>query len=292
MLRVVLPKGSLEEATFRLFAEANLSVHRGGERDYKLTMDDPRVEEVRLLRPQEIPLYIQEGYFDLGISGYDWIRETESDVVELMELEYNKRTTGQPVRIVLAVAQDSTVRRAEEMPSGSRISTEYPRLTQAFFDQLGIAVRIYPSYGATEAKVPDIVDAVVDLTETGSTLRQAGLRIVATLLESTTRLVANRESYADPQKRAEMEELMTLLRGALAARGQVLVKFNVHEDDLEEAMDIVPAAKSPTIARLYGSDYYAVESVVPKSEINHLIPQLKAQGAEDILELPILKIVD
>lgn len=292
MLRVVLPKGSLEEATLRLFAEADLPVRRGSERDYKLIMDDPRVEEVRLLRPQEIPLYVQEGYFDLGISGRDWICETGSDVVELMDLDYNKRTTGQPVRVVLAVAENSPVGRAEEMPPGSRISTEYPRLTRAFFDRLGIAVRIYPSYGATEAKVPDIVDAVVDLTETGSTLRRAGLRIVATLFESTTKLVANRESYADPQKHVEMEELMTLLRGTLAARDRVLIKFNIHKDDLERVVEIVPAAKSPTISRLYGSEYYAVESVVSKTEINHLIPQLKARGAEDILELPILKIVD
>lgn len=292
MLRVVLPKGSLEDATLRLFAEADLPVRRASERDYRLIIDDPRIEEIRLLRPQEIPVYVQEGYFDLGISGQDWIYETGSDVVELLDLNYNKQTIGQPVRVVLAVAEDSPVSRPEEMPPGSRISTEYPRLTQTFFDRLGIAVRIYPSYGATEAKVPDIVDAVVDLAETGSTLRRAGLRIVGTLLESTTRLIANRESYVDLQKRHEMEELLTLLRGALAARRRVLVKFNIHRDDLERVIEIVPAAKSPTISRLYGSDYYAVESVVPKAQINHLIPQLKARGAEDILELPILKIVD
>ena len=292
MLRIVLPKGSLEEPTLRLFAEADLPLRRGAERDYKLTTDDPRIEEVRCLRPQEIPLYVQEGYFDMGISGRDWICETGSDVVELMDLDYGKQTTGQPVRVVLAVAEDSSVTRAEDMPPDSRISTEYPQLTRAFFDRLGIAVRIYPSYGATEAKVPDIVDAVVDLTETGSTLYHAGLRVVATLLESTTELIANRESYADPQKRTEMEELMTLLRGALAARSRVLVKFNIHSNHLENVIEIVPAAKSPTISQLYGSDYYAVESVVPKAEINRLIPQLKARGAEDILELPILKIVD
>jgi ATP phosphoribosyltransferase len=292
VLRVVLPKGSLEEPTLRLFIEADLPVRRSSERDYKLIIDDPRIEEVRLLRPQEIPLYVQEGYFDLGISGQDWVCETASDIVELMDLEYNKRTMGQPVRLVLAVAEDSPVTRAEEMPPGSRISTEYPHLTQTFFDRLGITVRIYPSYGATEAKVPDIVDAVVDLSETGSTLRRAGLRMVCTLLESTAMLIANRQSHADPQKLTEMKELMTLLQGALAARGRVLIKFNIHRDDLESVMEIVPAAKSPTVARLYGSDYYAVESVVSKSGINHLIPQLKARGAEDILELPILKIVD
>ena len=292
MLRLVLPKGSLEEATFRLFAEADLPVRRSSERDYKLVIDDPRIGEVRLLRPQEIPTYVQEGYFDLGISGWDWICETGSDVVVLMDLNYNKRTTGQPVRLVLAVAEDSPVSRAEEMPPGSRIATEYPRLTQAFFDRLGIPVQIYPSYGATEAKVPDIVDAVVDLTETGSTLRRAGLRIVATLLESTTRLIANKESYAHPEKRAAIQDIQTLLYGALQARGKVLLKLNVSEADLDGVIEILPAMKSPTIARLFGSDDYAVETVVPRSEINRLIPQLKARGAEDILELPILKIVD
>lgn len=292
MLRVVLPKGSLEEGTLRLFTEAGLPILQHGERDYKLLIDDPRIEEVRLLRPQEIPVYVQEGYFDLGISGLDWISETGSDVVELMDLNYNKRTTGQPVRVVLAVDAGTGVSQPEDMPSGSRISTEYPRLTRAFFDKLGITVRIYPSYGATEAKVPDIVDAVVDLTETGSTLRRAGLRIIATLFESTTKLIANRQSYLDSRKRKEMEELMTLLRGALAARGRVLIKFNVHKDSLESVIEIVPAAKSPTISGLYGSDYYAVESVVLKTEINQLIPQLKSRGAEDILELPISKIVD
>jgi ATP phosphoribosyltransferase len=254
-------------------------------------VDDPRVQEVRLLRPQEIPVYVQEGHFDLGISGRDWICETGSDVVELMDLDYNKQTSGQPIRIVLAVARDSLAQRAEELPAGSRISTEYPRLTRVFFENLGIPVRIYPSYGATEAKVPDIVDAVVDLTETGSTLHRAGLRIVGTILESTARFIANRESYDDRQKRAEMEELITLLQGALAARGRVLIKFNIHRDALENVMAIVPAAKSPTVSQLYGSDYCAVESVVPRAEINRLIPCLKARGAEDILELPILKIV-
>lgn len=276
----------------RLFEEAGLPLRRAGARDYKLTTEDPRIEEVRLLRPQEIPLYVQEGYFDLGVSGRDWICETGCNVVELMDLDYNKQTTGQPVRVVLAVAENSPVTHAKDMLPGSRISTEYPRLTRAFFDRLGIAVRIYPSYGATEAKVPDIVDAAVDVTETGSTLRHAGLRVVGTLLESVTELIANRESYGDPQKRTEMEELMTLLRGALAARGRVLVKFNVRSECLAKVIEIVPAAKSPTISQLYGSDYYAVESVVPKAEINHLIPQLKARGAEDILELAILKIVD
>lgn len=292
MLRWVLPKGSLEEGTMRLLEEADLVPKRKGDRDYKISIDDPRIGEVRVLRPQEIPIYVEKGYFDLGITGWDWVVETGSDVVDVMDLFYNKSSFGHSVKIVLAVAEDYPVERAEDIPPGSRISTEYPRLTQEFFNNLGIPVEIYRSYGATEAKVPDIADAIVDITETGTTFRRQGLKIIATLLESTTRLIANKESYADPQKKAEIEDIKTLLQGAIAARGKVLIKLNVREEDMEKVIEILPAAKSPTIAKLFGTGYYAVESVVPKKDINLLIPRLKQRGAEDILELPISKIVD
>ncbi|HID61984.1 MAG TPA: ATP phosphoribosyltransferase [Anaerolineae bacterium] len=292
MLSLVLPKGSLEEGTMRLLEEADLAPQRKEERDYKLSIDDPRIGQVRLLRPQEIPLYVEKGYFDLGITGWDWVVETGSEVVEVMTLFYNKSSFGRPVKIVLAVAESSPLERAEDIPPGSRISTEYPHLTEEFFARLGIAVEIYRSYGATEAKVPDIADAVVDITETGATFRRQGLKIIATLLESTTKLIANKESYADPQKRTEIEDIKTLLQGAIAARGKVLIKLNVREEDMEKVIEILPAAKSPTIAKLFGTGYYAVESVVPKKDINLLIPRLKQRGAEDILELPISKIVD
>lgn len=292
MLRWVLPKGSLEEGTMRLLEEADLVPKRKGDRDYKISIDDPRIGEVRVLRPQEIPIYVEKGYFDLGITGWDWVVETGSDVVDVMDLFYNKSSFGHPVKIVLAVAEDYPVERAEDIPPGSRISTEYPRLTQEFFNNLGIPVEIYRSYGATEAKVPDIADAIVDITETGTTFRRQGLKIIATLLESTTKLIANKESYADLQKKAEIEDIKTLLQGAIAARGKVLIKLNVREEDMEKVIEILPAAKSPTIAKLFGTGYYAVESVVPKKDINLLIPRLKQRGAEDILELPISKIVD
>lgn len=291
MLSWVLPKGSLEAGTMRLLEEAALLPRRGSERDYKITIDDPRIGEVRLLRPQEIPIYVEKGYFDLGITGWDWVVETGSDVIEVMTLAYNKTSVGRPVKIVLAVDGESPVEKGADIRPGSRISTEYPRLTRAYFDKLGIPVEIYRSYGATEAKVPDIADAVVDVTETGSTFRRLGMRIVDVLLESTTRLIANKESYADPQKRADIEDIKTLLNGALAARGQVLIKLNVSEDDMEKVIEILPSAKAPTIAKLFGTNYYAVESVVPRAEINLLIPQLKQRGAEDILELVISKIV-
>ena len=292
MLSWVLPKGSLEEATMRLLEEANLVPRREDDRDYRITIDDPRVGEVRLLRPQEIPVYVQKGYFDLGITGWDWVRETQSDVVDIMDLSYNKTSIGQPVKIVLAVAGDSPLEKGSDIPPGSRISTEYPHLTQEYFDKLGIPVEIYRSYGATEAKVPDIADAVVDVMETGATFRRLGMKIVDVLLESTTKLIANKDSYADPRKRADIEDIKTLLKGVITARGKVLIKMNVHEDDMERVIEILPAAKAPTIAQLFGTNYYAVESVVPSADINLLIPRLKQRGAEDILELPILKIVD
>ena len=175
--------------------------------------------------------------------------------------------------------------------AGSRISTEYPIITRRFFEKLGIPVEVMLSYGATEAKVPEIADAVVEVTETGSTLRKNGMQIIAVLLESSTQLIANKESWADPQKRQEIEEIQTLLTGVLTARGKVLIKLNVHEDNLQKVVDVLPGMKSPTISRLYGTGFYAVEAVAVKSEVNLIIPKLKSVGAEDILELPISKIV-
>lgn len=285
MLNVVLPKGSLEQSILTLFQEANLTVRRDSDREYRGTIDDPRIGEVRILRPQEIPVYVAKGYFDLGVTGLDWVMETNSDVVDLSNL-------GRTVKLVLAVAASSAVNAASQMPAGSRISTEYPNITKRFFDDLGIAVEVYLSYGATEAKVPDIADAVVELTETGSTLRQNAMKIIDVVLTSSTRLIMNRQSYADKCKRAEAEDIKTLLEGTLAARGRVLVKLNVSEADLKKVISILPAMKAPTVSQLFGTDYYAVETVVEKSCINRLIPSLKRLGAEDILELPIVKIVD
>jgi ATP phosphoribosyltransferase len=289
MLSLALPKGSLEEQTLLLFAQADLEVKKSS-RAYNPTIDDPRLDKVKVLRPQEIPLYVQEGYFDLGISGHDWVQESGADVVEVAELPYAKTGTG-IVRMVLAVPDDSPIREAADVPAGSRISTEFPNVTRRYFEDLGIDVDVHFSYGATEAKVPELMDALVDLTETGSTLRRNGLRIVDTVMESTTRLLANRDSWADPAKRTEIEEIRTLLLGVIEARGRVLLSMNVPKGKLESVVAALPAMKRPTVNPLYGSDDFEVTTVADKSTVNVLIPALKAAGAEDILEMPIAKIV-
>ena len=290
MLSLVLPKGSLEKATLELFEAADLAVRRSSEVDYRASVADPRISEVRILRPQEIPLYVAEGLFDLGVTGRDWIEETGAEVVTLGELGYSKNT-DQPIRVVLAVANDSAARGVAELADGVRVSTEYPGLTRRFFEKNGVDADVRLSYGATEAKVPDIADAVVEITETGRALRAAGLRIIETLLVSNTELVANPTAAADPAKRHAMGQLLTLLQGALEARGKVLVKLNVGREALEKVIAMVPAMKAPTVSELFGGGGYAVETVVPKSEINTLIPALKDAGATDIIELPISKIV-
>ncbi|MCB1004464.1 MAG: ATP phosphoribosyltransferase [Acidimicrobiales bacterium] len=290
MLRIVLPKGSLEKATFELFEAADLTVVRSSAVDYKASIDDPRVESVHILRPQEIPRYVAEGLFDLGITGRDWVEETSSDVTSLGELRYSKATSN-PVRIVVAVPGDSAVEAVEDLPSGVRVSSEYPELTRRFFEERGIDADIRLSYGATEAKVPDIVDCVVDITETGRALRAAGLRIIDTILTSYTELIASPAAYADPAKRTAMEQLMVLLSGALEARGRVLIKLNVDGANLDAVIGLLPALRSPTVSKLFNEDAYAVETVVAKREINTLIPALKDAGATGIIELPLAKIV-
>jgi ATP phosphoribosyltransferase len=290
MLRLVLPKGSLEQATFRLFAEADLTVRRSSDVDYSATIDDPRIDEVRILRPQEIPSYVAEGLFDIGITGRDWVEETSADVVSLGELQYSKATSS-PIRVVLAVGADSPVTSVRDLPPGSRVATEYPRLTERFLAERGVEAEVRFSYGATEAKVPDIADAVVEITETGRAIRAAGLRIIDTLLVSYTELIANRTSWADPEKARAMGQLLVLLEGTLEARGKVLVKLNVSAADLDEVIGLLPAMKSPTVSKLFGDDAYAVETVVAKSDINVLIPALKERGATDIIELALSKIV-
>jgi ATP phosphoribosyltransferase len=291
VLKLVLPKGSLEKATLELFELADLGVRRNSGVDYKATIDDPRIGEVRILRPQEIPRYVAQGLFDVGITGRDWVEETSSDVISLGEMHYSK-ATELPIRVVLAVPNDSPWNAVTDLPQGVKVSSEYPEMTRRYFEKNGIAADIQLSYGATEAKVPDIVDAIVDLTETGSSLRRNGLKILDTLLVSYTELVANTESYADGAKRAAMEDVALLLRGAIKARLNVLLKLNVPASQLSAVTDMLPAMSSPTITSLARGDMNAVEAVVPKSGINTLIPALRAAGARDILELPISKIIE
>lgn len=289
MLKLVLPKGSLEKATFELFEAADLTVVRSSSVDYKASIEDPRIDEVRILRPQEIPVYVAEGLFDIGITGRDWVEETSSDVVSLGELKYSK-ATSQPVRVVVAVAGDSSAQSVADLGDGVRVTSEYPKMTERYFAERGVKADVRLSYGASEAKIPDIADCVVDITETGRALRAAGLRIIDTILTSYTELIANKTAWDDPVKRHAMEQILTLLHGTLEARGKVLLKLNVAQDKLDAVLAVLPSAKSPTMSQL-ASGGFAVESVVEKRTINTLIPELIDAGATDLLEIPISKII-
>jgi ATP phosphoribosyltransferase len=297
MISIAIPKGSLEAQTLLVFKQADLEV-KVTSREYSPTIADPRIGKVKILRPQEIPEYVEKGYLDVGITGKDWIEERGADVVEIADMRYSKAAEkDSTVNIVLAVQADRTdIKEAKDIKPHSKISTEYPNLTQSFFGNLGIPVQVFFSYGATEAK--DMMDGIVELTETGETLRKNNWRIIETLLESSTKLIANKDSWRDAEKRKDMEEIRTLLSGVLEARGKVLLSMNVVEDQLKDVVSALPAMKRPTISQLYDSDnnqqrkrYYAVETVVSKHEVNILIPMLKSMGAEDIIEIDITKIV-
>jgi len=295
MITIAIPKGSLEAQTLLLFKQADLEV-KVTDREYSPRIDDPRIERVKILRPQEIPEYVEKGYFDMGITGKDWIEERGADVVVIADMRYSKAAEKEStVNIVLAVQADRTdIKEAKDIKPYSKISTEYPNLTKSFFEKLGIPVQIFFSYGATEAK--DMMDGIVELTETGETLRKNNWRIIDTILESSTKLIANKDSWTNPEKKQEIEEIRTLLSGVIEARGKVLLSMNVVEDKLKEVVSVLPAMKRPTISQLYDSNhnqrrYYAVETVVSKREVNILIPKLKSIGAEDIIEIDITKIV-
>ena len=289
MLSLALPKGSLEEQTFKLFEAANLKLSKP-ERGYTPTLNDARVNKIKILRPQEIPVYVASGDFDLGISGHDWVTESGADIIDIAELPYAKTGAGS-VKMVLAVSEASQIYSAKDIRPGSRITTEFPNITRAYFEELGIPVEVFFSYGATEAKVPDFMDALVDLTETGTTLKLNGLRIIETVLESTTRLFTNKAAWENPAKREAIEEIRTLLVGALEARGRVLLIMNTPADCLDAVIAQLPAMKRPTISQLHELEAYSLSTVANKDEVNVLIPRLKAAGAEDILELPISMIV-
>jgi ATP phosphoribosyltransferase len=289
MITLALPKGSLEAQTLQLFKEADLEVKRT-DRDYSPRIDDPRIGKIKILRPQEIPTFVDKGYFDLGISGLDWVRETGSDVVEVADLSYSKTGEGN-VKIVIAVHRDEPIDSAKQIRPESRVTTEYPVLTKKYFESIGIPVQLFHSFGASEAKVPDLMDVVVDLTETGTTLRKNGLKIIGQIMESYTVIIANKKSWDDKEKRREIEEIKTLLFGVIEARHKVLLTMNVPSASMERIVRALPAMKKPTVSQLHGIDYYSIQTVVPKKTVNQLIPMLKACGAEDILEIPISKIV-
>jgi ATP phosphoribosyltransferase len=289
MLRIALPKGSLGEQTLQLFAQADLEV-KGGAREYNSTIDDPRIDKVKILRPQEIPSYIADGYFDLGISGEDCVNECGADVVKVAELPYAKTGAG-IIRMVVAVAESDKAAKPEDIKPGSRVTTEFPNLTKAYFEELGIPVKVFYSYGASEAKIPELMDVVVDLTETGATLTRNQLKIIGVIGEFPTLLLANKDAWNDPAKKQAIEEIKTLLLGVVEARGRVLLSMNVAKANLDAVLKALPAMKRPTVSSLADEEYVEVTTVVDKKGVNILLPQLKTAGAEDILEMPISKII-
>jgi len=292
LLSLTVPTGSLEPQVVKLFAEADLPIRRASERDYSATIDDPRVAKVKFLRPQEIPGAVADDHFDLGLCETHSIREARAEVAEIMDLGPGGRTlAGYRTRLVLAIPGSRGITRPEDLPAGVRVATEFPKLTEDYFARRGLSAHIFFSYGATEAKIPELADAIVEITETGSSLRRAGYVILDELVVSSLTLVANRDSWASAEKRAAIEAIMTLLGGVLQARGKVLLKMNVPAARLDEVIAILPAMKAPTVSRLFGDDFYAIETVAIKASVNLLIPELKRHGAEDILELPISKIV-
>ncbi|MBQ6248009.1 MAG: ATP phosphoribosyltransferase, partial [Kiritimatiellae bacterium] len=282
-----LPKGSLQEATFAMMRKAgfNLTV---GSRSYIPTCDDPGLK-CRLLRPQEIPRYVELGLLDSGITGYDWIYENNADVHEVCEMCYSK-ATSRPVRWVIAVPNDSPIQSVQDL-NGKRISSEAVGLTRRYLEANGVKAEVEFSWGATEVKAPELVDAIVDLTETGSSLRANNLRILATILESTTRLIANKKAWEDPDKRAKLEQIAMLMTGALQAESRVLLKMNVPADKLYSVVGLLPALHTPTVNALNSEGWHAVESVVEEAKVRDLVPLLRAAGAEGIIELPLNKII-
>jgi ATP phosphoribosyltransferase len=289
MLKLALPKGSLGEQTLQLFAQADLEVKKGA-REYNSTIDDPRIDKVKILRPQEIPTYIAEGFFDLGISGADCVKECGADVVTVAELPYAKTGAG-TIKMVVAVANSDKTSKPEDIKPGSRVTTEFPNVTKAYFEELGIPVKIFYSYGASEAKIPELMDVVVDLTETGVTLIRNQLKIIGVIGEFPTLLLASKDAWNDPAKKTAIEEIKTLLLGVIEARGRVLLSMNVAKTNLEAVLKALPAMKRPTVSSLADEAYVEVTTVVDKKGVNVLLPQLKQAGAEDILEMSISKIL-
>ncbi|MCE9615547.1 MAG: ATP phosphoribosyltransferase [Lentisphaerae bacterium] len=282
-----LPKGSLQDATFDMMGKAGFDV-RVGSRSYVPSIDDPELDG-RLIRAQEISRYVELGMLDAGMTGYDWIVENGSDVVQVAELIYAKQGL-RPVRWVVAVPEDSSIKSPADL-AGKRIATEAVGLTKRYLASKGVTADVEFSWGATEVKAPELVDAIVELTETGSSLRANKLRIVDTVLESTTRLIANKKSWENPWKRAKIEQLALLLQGALAAVSRVLIKLNARAEHVSALTKILPALHAPTISKLDTDGWVAMETVILESVVREIIPELKKAGAEGIIELPLNKVI-
>ncbi len=287
ILRLGLPTGSLHEATLALFAKAGFLIS-GSKRSYKPAIDDPALE-VRLLRAQEISRYVEHGFLDCGLTGRDWVEENGSDVEVLCDLPFSKATTA-PTRWVLAVPEDSPIQTLADL-RGKRIATEAVGLTKRFLERHGVEAEVEFSWGATEVKVPDLVDAIVDITETGSSLRANKLRIVATLLESYPQFIGNRKSLAEPWKREKAGHLVILLQGAIAARDKVGLKMNLEEKQLQMLLASLPSLRQPTVSPLATPGWVAIETIIDEKIAREIIPRLKLLGAEGIIEYPLNKVV-
>jgi ATP phosphoribosyltransferase len=282
-----LPKGSLEESTKNLFAKAGWKIATSS-RSYKPTINDPELDG-RFVRAQEVSRYVEHGFFDCGLTGFDWVQENGSDVVEVMDLIYSRASVLKS-RWVLCVPEDSSVKSIADL-AGKRVATELLNTTKRFFEAKGVAAEIEFSWGATEVKVPDLVDAIVDITETGSSIRANKLRIIDTLLETNTKLIANKVSWANPAKRKKIETLALLLRGALEAESKVGLKLNAPKKALELIVRAMPSLRNPTISPLSNSDWVALETIIDESVVREIIPQLKELGAEGIVEYPLNKVI-
>lgn len=282
-----LPKGSLQEATFGMLKKAGWSISSGS-RSYIPRIDDPEIQP-RLIRAQEISRYVENGHLDAGITGHDWIVENGSDVVEVTELVYSKQGMN-PVRWVLAVPNDSLINSVKDL-QGKRIATEAVGITRRYLEQNGVQAEVEFSWGATEVKAPELVDAIVEITETGSSLRANDLRIVEEILTSTTRFIANKQAWEDDFKRRKIEKMAMMLQGVLAADRKVLVKLNVQAGDLDAVANLLPSMHAPTVNNLRTEGWFSVESVLDEKVVREIIPELKTAGAVDIIELSLNKVV-
>lgn len=286
VLKLGIPKGSLQNATFELFERAGFNI-TGADRSYFPRIDDPQIQLI-LLRAQEMSRYVEDGVLDAGFTGYDWIRENESDVYEVCELQYSKATSN-PARWVLAVPNESPVEKAEDLEGGI-IATELVNATRRFFEQKKVNVKVEFSWGATEVKAR-LVSGIVELTETGSSLKANNLKIIDTIMISTTRFIANKQAWADSFKREKIESIAILFNAAIDARTRVGLKMNVKKDDMPSILRLLPAEKSPTISPLADSDYAALEIIVEEKVERELIPQLKRAGASGIFTYPLNKVI-
>jgi ATP phosphoribosyltransferase len=287
-LRFGLPKGSLQESTFALMAKAGWKVVTSSSRSYLPRTDDSELE-LRLIRAQEISRYVEHGFLDVGLTGADWIAENNSDVHVVGEIAYNKQTSN-PARWVLAVPNDSPIKSAKDL-QGKRIATELVALTKRWLADKGVTAEVEFSWGATEVKAPELVDAIVELTETGSSLRANNLRIVDTLVSSYPKLIANNQSWKNDWKKKKIETLALMLRGALAAEEKVGLKMNIPRAKLEVLLKSLPALRNPTVSPLAQPEWVAVETIVDEKVVHEIIPQLKEAGAEGIIEYPLNKVI-